>query len=332
MIANSASRTLRFSNQNREVYRLLRDGIAVQVRRPDGSLKDERVSVIHWTDPASNDFFLASQVWIESSLYKRRPDAVGFVNGVPLLLIEWKDLTQPVQEAYEANLRDYRDTIPRLFDYNGFTILSNGLEALMGASHSPFETFAPWKRLEEDGPESVALETMLRASCEPSRFLDLIESFLLFEDARGGLRKVVGKYHQVLGVNRAIEAVDQIGENRGRLGVFWHTQGSGKSLSMVMFAEKVLRRLGGNWTFVVITDRQELDEQIAGTFAAVGALTKLVKDCQAQSRVHLRELLGGQERYVFSLIHKFSTADREPMPVLSERADIIVITDEARRA
>ena len=101
-------------------------------------------------------------------------------------------------------------------------------------------------------------------------------------------------------MNRAIEAVEQIGENRGRLGVFWHTQGSGKSLSMVMFAEKVLRRLGGNWTFVIITDRQELDEQIAGTFAAVGALTKLVKDCQAQSRVHLRELLAGQERYVFT--------------------------------
>jgi len=317
---------------NREVYRLLREGIVVQVREGDGSLRDERVTVIDWTAPTANDFFLGSQVWIDSSLYRRRPDALGFVNGVPLLLIEWKDLTQPVQEAYEANLRDYRDTIPRLFDFNGFTILSNGLEALMGASHAPFDSFAPWKRLEEDGPESVALETMLRATCEPSRFLDLMESFLLFEDARGGWRKVVAKYHQVLGVNRAIEAVDQISENRGRLGVFWHTQGSGKSLSMVMFAEKVLRRLGGNWTFVIITDRQELDEQIAGTFAAVGALTKLVKDCQAQSRAHLRELLAGQERYVFTLIHKFSTADREPMPLLSEREDIIVITDEAHRS
>jgi type I restriction enzyme R subunit len=317
---------------NRDVYKLMRDGIAVQLRKADGSLRDERVVIIDWTTPTANDFFLGSQVWIESSLYKRRPDAVGFVNGIPVLLIEWKDLTQPVQEAYEANLRDYRDTIPRLFDFNGFTILSNGLEALMGASNAPFDSFAPWKRLEEDGPESVALETMLRATCEPSRFLDLIESFLLFEDARGGLRKVVAKYHQVLGVNRATEAVDLIGENRGRLGVFWHTQGSGKSLSMVMFAEKVLRRLGGNWTFVVITDRQELDEQIAGTFAAVGALTKLVKDCQAQSRVHLRELLAGQERYVFTLIHKFSTERGEPMPVLSERDDIIVITDEAHRS
>jgi type I restriction enzyme R subunit len=317
---------------NREVYRLLRDGIVVQVRQADGSLEDERVAVIDWTNPAKNDFFLGSQVWIESALYKRRPDAVGYANGIPLLLIEWKDLTQPVQEAYEANLRDYRDTIPRLFDFNGFTILSNGLEALMGPSHAPFETFAPWKRLKEDGPESVALETMLRATCEPSRFLDLIESFLLFDDARGGLRKVVAKYHQVLGVNRAIEAVEEISENKGRLGVFWHTQGSGKSLSMVMFAEKVLRRLGGNWTFVIITDRQELDDQIAGTFSSTGALTKLVKDCQAQSRVHLRELLAGQERYVFTLIHKFSTPDHEPMPILSERDDIIVITDEAHRS
>ncbi len=317
---------------NREVYRLLRDGIGVQVRQPDGSFKDERVTVIRWTETLANDFLLGSQVWIESSLYKRRPDALGFVNGIPLLLIEWKDVTKPVQEAYDDNLRDYRDTIPRLFDFNGFTVLSNGLEALMGPSHAPFDIFAPWKRLEEDGPEGVALETMFRATCEPSRFLDLVENFLLFDEARGGLRKVVAKYHQVLGVNRAINAVKEIGENRGRLGVFWHTQGSGKSLSMVMFAEKVLRRLGGNWTFVIVTDRQELDDQIAGTFASVGALTKLVKDCQAQSRVHLRELLAGQERYVFTLIHKFSTADGEPMPVLSDRSDIIVITDEAHRS
>ncbi len=230
---------------NREVYRLLRDGVPVELRQPDGSLKPDRVRLVDWIKPAANDFFLASQTWIASDLYKRRPDAIGFVNGIPLLFCEWKAPMQPVQEAYDANLTDYRDTIPRLFDPNGFTVLSNGLEALMGASHAPFDAFAPWKRLKEDGPESVGLETMLRATCEPARFLDLIENFLIFEDARGGLRKVTAKYHQVLGVNRAIEAVQMLEENRGRLGVFWHTQGSGKSLSMVMFAEKVLRRLGG---------------------------------------------------------------------------------------
>jgi type I restriction enzyme R subunit len=317
---------------NREVYRLLRDGVVVQVKQPDGSLKDGRAFFIDWVNPVANDFLIASQVWIESPLYSRRPDAIGFVNGIPLLLIEWKDITKPVQEAFEANLRDYLDTIPGLFDINGFVIISNGLEALMGSSYAEFDTFAPWKRMEEGGPESVALETILRATCEPARFLDLVENFLLFDDAKGGLRKVVGKYHQVLGVNRAIEAVKETGENRGRLGVFWHTQGSGKSLSMVMFAEKVLRRFGGNWTFVIVTDRQELDDQIAESFATTGALTKTVKDCQAQSRTHLRGLLSGQERYIFTLIHKLSTADREPMPVLSDRGDIIVMTDEAHRS
>ena len=317
---------------NRELWRLLRDGVAVELRQPDGTMQPERVRVIDWTDPAANDFFVASQTWVASTLYKRRPDSIGFVNGLPLLLCEWKAPSQGVQEAYDANLADYRDTVPRLFDANGFVLLSNGLQALMGASHAPFEAYAPWKRLEEDGPESVELATMLRATCEPARFLDLIENFTLFEEARGGLRKVLGKYHQVLGVNRAIDAVKQITENRGRLGVFWHTQGSGKSLSMVMFAEKALRRLGGNWTFVVVTDRQELDDQIAGTFAATGALTKNIQDAQAQSRAHLRELLAGQERYVFTLIHKFGTERGEPIPVLSERSDIIVITDEAHRS
>ena len=319
-------------NANREVLSLLVDGVPVQVRKDDGSFDDLLVRVVDWKDITANDFLVASQVWINGVLHKRRPDTIGYVNGLPLLLAEWKAPTKPLAEAYEANLRDYRDAIPHLFDANGFVILSNGLEAVMGASHAPYDVFAPWKRLEEGGPESVGLETLLRATCEPARFLDLIENFLLFDEARGGLRKVVGKYHQVLGVNRAIEAVQRIESNQGRLGVFWHTQGSGKSLSMVMFAEKVLRRLGGNYTFVIVTDRTELDDQIAGQFASAGALTKDIHQAQAGSRAHLKELLGGNERYVFSLIQKFSTADQEPMPVLSERSDIIVMTDEAHRS
>jgi type I restriction enzyme R subunit len=317
---------------NREVHRLLLEGVAVEVKRGDGKFETLRVRVIDWLNPAANDFVAASQVWVEGLLHKRRPDTIGYVNGLPLWVAEWKGPTQPLAEAYDANLKDYRDTIPQLFDANGFIILSNGLEAVMGGAHAPFDAFARWKRLEEGGPESVGLETLLRATCEPARFLDIIENFILFEEARGGLRKVVGKYHQVLGVNRAIEAVDGIADNQGRLGVFWHTQGSGKSLSMAMFAEKVLRRKGGNYSFVIVTDRTELDDQIAGTFAAVGALTKDVREAQAGSRVHLRDLLAGNERYVFTLIHKFSTAEREPMPVLSERSDIIVITDEAHRS
>ncbi|KQO73451.1 type I restriction endonuclease subunit R [Methylobacterium sp. Leaf89] len=318
---------------NRALLELLIDGVSVEVRRGDSSFEALSVRIIDWTEPTNNDFLVASQVWIESPLGgRKRPDTIGFVNGLPLMLAEWKGLTRPLADAYDKNLRDYRDTIPRLFDANGFVILSNGLEAVMGASHSAFEFFAPWKRMEEGGPESVGLEMLLQATCEPRRFLDLIENFILFEDGRDGLRKVIGKYHQVLGVNRAIEAVRTVKDNQGRLGVFWHTQGSGKSFSMVMFAEKVLRRLGGNFTFVIITDRNELDDQIAGTFAATGALTKKVDDAQANSRAHLRELLAGNERYVFTLIQKFGTADLEHMPVLSERSDVIVITDEAHRS
>ena len=317
---------------NREVHHLLVDGVTVEVRRDNGTFETLRVRVIDWLNPAANDFLVASQVWIDGPLHRRRPDTIGFVNGLPLMIAEWKAPTQALAEGYDKNLKDYKDTIPNLFDAHGFVIISNGLEAVMGGAHAPFDVFAPWKRLAEDGPESVGLETLLRATCEPARFLDIIENFLLFEEARGGLRKVVAKYHQVLGVNRAIEAVDSIAQNCGRLGVFWHTQGSGKSLSMAMFAEKVLRRKGGNFSFVIVTDRTELDDQIAGTFAAVGALTRQINQAQAESRAHLRELLAGNERYVFTLIHKFSTADREPMKVLSERSDIIVITDEAHRS
>lgn len=317
---------------NREVLALIRNGVPVQVRRDDGKFDDLLVRVIDWRDISANHFLVASQVWIDGVLHRRRPDTIGFVNGLPLLLAEWKGPACPLADAYDNNLRDYRDTISHLFPANGFVILSNGLDAVMGAAHAPYEMFAPWKRLEEDGPDDPSLETLLRATCQPTRFLDLIESFVLFDEARGGLRKIVGKYHQVLGVNRAIEAVRHIESNRGRLGVFWHTQGSGKSLSMVMFAEKVLRRLGGNYTFVIVTDRTELDDQIAGQFASAGALTKDIHQAQAGSRVHLKELLAGNERYVFSLIQKFSTADKEPMPVLSERSDIIVMTDEAHRS
>lgn len=327
---------------NREVYHLLRDGVSVEVPREDGTFETLRVRVIDWLDPHANDFVAASQVWIEGLLHKRRPDTIGYVNGLPLWVAEWKAPTQSLASAHDDNLRDYRDTIPRLFDAHGFVILSNGTEAVMGGAHAPFDAFAPWKRRTEPPPAEHgkamaaeapqgALETLLRSTCEPAAMLDLIENFLLFEEART-LRKVVAKYHQVQGVNRALEAVDSMADNHGRLGVFWHTQGSGKSLSMAMFAEKVLRRKGGNYTFVIVTDRTELDDQIAGTFAAVGALTKNVRDAQASSRANLRELLAGNERYVFTLIQKFSTADRETMPVLSERSDIIVITDEAHRS
>ena len=319
---------------NRAVAWLLLDGVPVQVKQPDGTETDERVWLIDWRNPQVNDFFLAAQVRVHSDLYGRRPDLIGYVNGMPLLLMELKAAHVKLSEAYDKNLKDYRDTIPRLFDANAFVILSNGHEAVMGPSHAAFEEFAVWKKVkEEDEPDQPGLETLLRGTCTPARFLDIVENFIVFQEVTGGLRKVVGKYHQVLGVNRAIDAVRHIQQNQGRLGVFWHTQGSGKSLSMAFFAEKVLRTLGNNWSFVVVTDRVELDDQIAGTFGSIGAFGALkARDCQAQSRADLRTKLAGQQRYLFTLIHKFGTEAGEAMPVLSDRSDIIVITDEAHRS
>lgn len=322
---------------NREVWRLLRDGVQVQLRGADGAVEPALVRVLDWADKAGNDFLLAAQPTFQSALYTRRPDLVGFVNGLPLLLIECKAPGRPLADAHENNLRDYRDTIPALFPFNGAVVLTNGIEARIGAATAPFSAFAPWPRLAEDAPDSTAPEVLLRAVCAPSPLLDMVESFTVFEEERGGLVKKLARYHQVLGVNRAIESVRRAksGEGEagaGRLGVVWHTQGSGKSLSMVFFTEKVLRTLGNNWTFVLVTDRDELDDQIAETYARTGALTKAVGEAQAQSRADLKRLLAGQERYVFTLIHKFGTERGEAMERLSERRDIIVITDEAHRS
>jgi type I restriction enzyme, R subunit len=318
---------------NSEVHDLLRKGVAIEIRGKDGERKTEIVRVIDWENPDANDFFLTSQVWIAGELYTKRADLVGFVNGVPLLFVELKASHKAMADAYNGNLADYRATIPQVFTPNAFVILSNGLEAVLGAPYAPLEYFNEWKRIDDEEEAGVvSLDTLIRGTCRPARFLDLVENFIAFEEGKLGLVKKVAKTHQLLGVNRALRAVDDIKDNRGRLGVFWHTQGSGKSLSMLFFARKVLRKKPGDWTFLVVTDRAELDDQIAGTFAACGELTKLRESVQAQSREHLKELLRGNERYVFTLIQKFGTARGEVYPVLSTRNDIIVITDEAHRS
>ena len=171
---------------------------------------------------------------------------------------------------------------------------------------------------------------MLRGTCEPSRFLDLLENFAIFMEARGGYIKLTGKNHQYLGVNNTIEALSNIGENQGRLGVFWHTQGSGKSVSMIYFAQKVLRKLSGKYTFLIVTDRDELDNQIYKNFADSHVTTEV--ECQAESGAHLKQLLKEDHRYIFTLIQKFHTDKGQRYPVLSDRSDIIVITDEAHRS
>jgi type I restriction enzyme R subunit len=258
---------------------------------------------------------------------------VGFVNGLPLLLIELKGPGENVKDAYEKNIRTYRSDIPQVFAYNAAIMLSNGMQTKVGATHAPFEHFMDWKRAErEDDPPAAGLEVAIRGIGEPERFLDLVENFVAYEKGKGGITKKLAKNHQFLGVNRAVAAVDRITETKGRLGVFWHTQGAGKSLSMLYLAQKVLRTRPGNWSFLIVTDRAELDRQIADTFVNCGAITKEREQVQTQTREHLRELLQGNERYIFTLIQKFGTAQGETFPKLSDRSDIIVITDEAHRS
>jgi type I restriction enzyme, R subunit len=400
---------------NREVYRLLKEGIPVSVRddgdstpNPDplpgrggegehprplipafspsggegvrrtvegvsgskGGQTTVRVRVIDWEQPANNDFLLVSQFSVTGALYTCRPDLVGFVNGLPLVVIELKKPGVPARAAFDENLTHYKAEIPQLFWFNALLIASNGTDSRVGSLTADWERFFEWKRIErEDEPRRVSLEVMIRGTCDRTRLLDLVENFTLFSEHKAGLVKIIGQNHQFLGVNNAIASMleaRKLGHGRG--GVFWQTQGSGKSFSMVFFAQKVLRKVAGNWTFVVVTDRVELDEQIAKTFKATGAVSKAEGDqCHAASGAHLRELLRGNHRYVFTLIHKFqpekvraetpsspallpggegsrpglpSTSGRGVggegndgvMPVLCDRQDVIVLTDEAHRS
>jgi type I restriction enzyme, R subunit len=321
---------------NQEIHHMLKHGVRVTYRDHDGGEAEEVVQVIDWKQPENNDFLVVQQLWGASALYTRRPDLVIFVNGLPLVLIELKASHKNVRNAYNHNLRDYKDTLPEYFWYNSFIILSNGRYSRIGSLSASWEHFSEWKKINSEGEEGrISLETIIKGTCEPSKLLDIVESFTLFQQSPAGLIKIIARNHQYLGVNNAIRGVDHIRENQGRLGVFWHTQGSGKSYSMVFFSQKILRKLPGNWTFLIVTDRDELDNQIYKTFADVGAVPPVKSkkgNVQAESGEELKRLLREDHRYVFTLIQKFHTRDGQPYPVLSERDDIIVITDEAHRS
>ena len=319
---------------NREICGLLKDGVKVAVPdRERGGLKDERVRVVDWDNPAANEFLLVSQMTVTGQLYTCRPDLIGFVNGLPWVVIELKKPGVLARQGFDENLTSYKhpqNGIPQLFCYSALLLASNGTDSRVGTITAEWERFFDWKRIErEDEPRRVSLEVMLRGTCAPARLLDIAENFTLFSEHKSGLVKAMAQNHQYLGVNNAIAATLEARKaGHGRGGVFWQTQGSGKSFSMVFFAQKILRKVPGNWTFVVVTDRVELDEQIAKTFKACGAVTQAEGDaCHAQSGAELRNLLAGNHRYVFTLIHKFQTPE-----VLCERPDVIVLTDEAHRS
>ena len=326
--ATVASQTL--AATNREKYALMRDGVQVTFRNHKGERVRERLRVFDFDEAKNNHFLCVRELWVRGDLYRRRADIVGFVNGLPLLFIECKNLHKNLKTAFDKNFSDYRDTVPHLFHHNAVVLFGNGEQAKIGSVTSRWEHFHDWKRLDEDQPGVVDMETLLKGVCDRRNFLDLVENFTLFDDSAGEPRKILARNHQFLGVNRAIQAVRERKTRQGKLGVFWHTQGSGKSYSMVMFTRKVHRKLGGNFTFLVLTDREDLDTQIYKTFAGCGVVDHDREPCRAADGRDLNVLLTQHKAYVFSLIQKFNQ-DVDPKEGYTRRGDIIVITDEAHR-
>ena len=315
---------------NEEKYGYIRDGIPVTVKRPGGKTETKRAQVIDFAHPTENDFLAVKELKIHGDLYRRRTDIVGFVNGIPLLFIELKATDVDVQDAYTKNYTDYLDTIPHLFYYNAFLMLSNGLEAKVGTLGSKYEFFHEWKRLAEDDAGRVELETMLRGICKKENFIDLLENFILYDHSGGHTVKILARNHQYLGVNEAVKAYGARALNDGKLGVFWHTQGSGKSYSMLFLAQKIRRKFAGSPTIIVLTDRDELNTQISDTFENCGLLGK-TKASQfiATSGDDLVKKLQGNPSFIFTLIHKFNKPNETP---IYPDHDIIIMSDEAHRS
>ncbi len=327
LCAYTASSTLMQINE--EKYSMLRDGIPVQVKKPNGTFETRNATVFNFKEPEKNHFLAVQELKIHGELYRRRTDIVGFVNGIPLLFVELKKQNVDVKNAYDCNYTDYLSTIPQLFHFNAFLMLSNGLEAKVGTMGSKYDFFHEWKRLKEDEVGAVDLETMLLGICKKENFMDLFENFILFDHSGGKCAKIFARNHQYLGVNEAVESYKARKLKNGKLGVFWHTQGSGKSYSMVFLAQKIRRQFTGSPTFVILTDRDELNKQISDTFEACGCLSGKARQYIPSSGAKLYEMLRGNPSFIFTLIQKFN--DENATPIIPDH-DIIILSDEAHRS
>lgn len=330
---------------NKEIYGYIKNGIPVDINDARGRIVPVTVKVVDFNVPFKNDFLVVSQLWIQGSFIRRRPDLIVFVNGIPFIFIELKNSNIALRNAYDDNLLNYRKDIPLLFHYNALCILSNGLQTKVGSFNSGFGHFFHWLRPESENqvPDKkriqqygVSLDYAVLGLCEKSKLLDYLENFIFYYN---DVVKIAAKNHQFLGVNNAIsnfslrlqhDAAGTDIANKGKLGVFWHTQGSGKSYSMIFFARKVFRKFTGNFTFLIVTDRDDLDGQIYRNFLGAGAFSKDLK-CRPKNSEDLRAMLKTNTRYIFTLIQKFRYPREQAFPVLSTRNDIIVIIDEAHR-
>lgn len=327
--------------QNRTFYSYIKDGISVETTDENGNNVKKTFKVINFNERTDspqnerNDFVAVRELWMESPIGKptMRADVIGFVNGIPLLFTELKRLDVDVRNAYNDNYKRSLECDPHLFYYNAFVILSNGIESKIGTVGSKFKFFSEWNRKTEDdeiADDEPKMHIMLEAVCNKQVFLDLVENFIIFDNSSGKLVKILARNHQYLGVNQAFEKYKDRKMLEGKIGVFWHTQGSGKSYSMLFLSEKIHRKMGGNPTIVIITDRSELNKQISGTFEATGCLGTIpAKKYIASSGEDLvHKLRDDNPKYIFTLIQKFNKSNPAPVHV---NHDILLISDEAHR-
>lgn len=320
---------------NRELDALIRGGVPVEFDNAQGLKENARVYVIDFDRPKENRFLAVSQLWIKGERY-RRPDILLYVNGLPLVFIELKNSNVPLRTAFEKNLIDYRKDIPQLYLTNAFCILSNAIETKVGSSTAEWEHFFNWLRVEDEKEkvdrarireEGTSVELAVAGLCPKENLLDYFGHFIIYH---GETEKIVAQNHQFIGVNKAFREFERRQEKQGKLGVFWHTQGSGKSFSMIFYVRKIFRKLEGNFTFVVITDRDDLDGQIYRNFLETGTVSKN-EAARPKDSAEMRKFLGQNKRIIFTLIQKFGWPQGQKYPVLSERKDIVVIVDEAHR-
>jgi type I restriction enzyme R subunit len=337
---------------NRAFHRLLVEGVDVEFRNRDGQIIHDKVWLIDFEKPEANEFLAVNQFTVEEGHFNRRADVVVFINGMPLAVLELKNITDAnatIRGAFNQ-LQTYKAQIPSLFNSNALLVISDGHEARLGTITSDWERFMTWRTVtgkELVPPGSLQLETLIKGVFEKGRLLDLIRNFIVFEDDGEKVVKKLAGYHQFHAVNKAVEstlrATDRPrpsdgrgikGEGDRRAGVIWHTQGSGKSLSMVFYAGKIVQHPAmENPTLVVLTDRNDLDEQLFGTFSFCKDLLRQTP-VQAQDREHLRELLNvASGGVVFTTIQKFFPDEKgAKQPLLSDRRNIVVIADEAHRS
>jgi type I restriction enzyme R subunit len=326
--------------ENQRVHQLLTDGVPVEHRDADGATRTTLVLLVDWDAPEANDWLVARQFTVIEQHKKRRPDLVVFLNGLPVALIELKSSgsEQATMKGAWNQVQTYRNDIPGLFTFNEVAVISDGTSAALGSFTAGWEHYAPWKTI--DGREVVtnrpALEVLIRGVFDHVRFLDLIRSFVVFSDEPSGMVKRLAKYHQYWAVNAAvastIEASGPDGDRRG--GVVWHTQGSGKSVEMLLYAAKLMRSPAmGNPTLLFITDRNDLDDQLFGeVFTPARILPE--RPQRADSRTEMRQLLNRSSGGIlFTTIQKFAPEVRgDTHPVLTERRNVVVVADEAHRS